>query len=250
MKIEPNNIYLGDCLDIMPHIEDGSIDMILCDLPYGTTNCKWDVIIPFEPLWKEYKRIIKNNGAIVLTASQPFTSLLIASNIELFKYELIWEKTIGSGQLNIKHQPLRVHENILVFYTKIPVYNEQKTIGTPYSISRKAGYKSDMYNQQKSSYKNNEGFRHARSVIKISNPRIKGGHPTQKPLELFEYLIKVYTNENDLVLDNCIGSGTTAVAATNLNRQFVGIESNNEFYDKAVKRIAENQANFATIKRG
>jgi site-specific DNA-methyltransferase (adenine-specific) len=237
--IQVNNIYFGDCLDIMKEIDDKSLDMILCDLPYGTTQNKWDIIIPFAPLWKEYERIIKDKGAIVLTASQPFTSQLVMSNPDLFKYELIWEKTISSNQLNATHQPLRTHENILVFYKKKPTYNPQFENGTPYSIKRRVTYNGRGYGEQKDTTKINDGYRYPKSVLKIPNPRIKGGHPTQKPVPLFEYLIKTYTNERDIVLDSCIGSGTTAIACMNTNRNFIGIEKDEEYFKIAKENISK-----------
>jgi len=228
----------GDCLKVMKDIPDGSIDMILCDLPYGVTNNKWDVVIDLDDMWEQYERVIKENGAIVLTATQPFTSQLVMSNIDIFKYDMIWEKTIASNQLNVKIQPLRNHESILVFYKKQPTYNEQKTKGDPYSINRKADYMDGNYNKQKPSSKKNNGYRHAKSVIKISNPRIKGGHPTQKPNELLEYLIKTFTNKGDVVLDNCMGSGSTGAACRNLQRGFFGIELDKRYFNMA-KKIRE-----------
>lgn len=183
-------------------------------------------------MWEQYERIIKDKGVIVLTATQPFTSMLIMSNQKLFKYERIWEKTIGSGQLNIKRQPLRIHESILIFY-KIPgTYNEIKTLGEPYKIDRKIKSKGEGYGVQKNSSKENNGFRHAKSIIKISNPRIKNGHPTQKPIELIEYLIKTYSDVEDVVLDSCFGSGVTGVASKKLNRNFVGIELDKKWFDQ------------------
>lgn len=232
-----NKIICGDSIEEMKKIPDNSIDMILCDLPYGTTQNKWDIIIPLNELWKQYERIIKPNGAIVLTAVQIFASQLIMSNPKLFKYDLIWKKTIASGQLNVNHMPLRLHEHILVFYKKQPVYNQQFTEGKPYVIDRKANYKGEGYNKQTDSYKKNTGFRHPTSVLEFSNPRIKGGHPTQKPISLFEYLIKTYTNEGDLILDNTIGSGTTAVACINTKRNFIGIELDKKYCEMAKKRI-------------
>ncbi len=237
--IETNKIYQGDCLELMKQIEDKSIDLILCDLPYGTTRNKWDSVIPLEELWEQYERIIKPNGAIVLTAVQIFASQLIMSRQNLFKYDLIWKKTIASGQLNVNKMPLRLHEHILVFYKKQPTYNQQMTKGTPYTINRKATYKGEGYNKQTDSYKENTGFRHPTSVLEFSNPRIKGGHPTQKPVALFEYLIKTYTNEGDLVLDNCVGSGTTAIACIKTNRRFIGMELEQKYVDIANKRIGE-----------
>lgn len=216
--------------------------MIFCDLPYGITRNKWDIVIPLDKLWEQYERLIKANGAIVLTANQPFTSQLVMSNLKLFKYDIVWEKTISSNQLNVKSQQLRSHESILIFYDKKPTYNEQKTKGAPYKIKREGKYNDGNYNSQKESEKINNGYRHARSVIKISNPRIKGGHPTQKPVELIEYFVKTYTNEGDLVLDNCMGSGSTGIACKNLNRNFIGIE-NNEKYFKMSENNLKNESN-------
>lgn len=227
----------GDCLKEMEKIPKGSVHLICVDLPYGTTQNKWDEIIPLPEMWAAFERVLTPDGAVVLTATQPFTSKLVMSNPKEFKYELIWEKTIGSGQLNIKRQPLRIHESILVFYKKFGTYNEQKTKGEPYEINRKINFKGESYGKQTDSSKKNDGFRHAKSVVKISNPRIKGGHPTQKPLELMEYLIKTYSNENDTVLDCCMGSGTTGVAAVNLKRKFIGIELDQNYFKVAEARI-------------
>jgi site-specific DNA-methyltransferase (adenine-specific) len=238
-KIEDfkNKIICGDCLEVMKNIPDKSIDLILCDLPYGTTHNKWDIIIPLEPLWQQYERIIKDNGAIVLTAVQIFASQLIMSRPHLFKYDLIWKKTIASGQLNVNNQPLRLHEHILVFYKNQPTYNQQFTKGKPYVINRKVTYNGGSYNDQEDTSKINNGFRHPTSVLEISNPRIKGGHPTQKPIELFKWIIKTYTNNEGIVLDNTIGSGTTAVACLETNRNYIGIELNKEYCKKAENRI-------------
>jgi site-specific DNA-methyltransferase (adenine-specific) len=232
-----DKVSLGDCLDLMPKLDDNSIDLILADLPYGTTHNKWDSVIPLDKMWQEYERIIKLNGAIVLTAAQPFTAALIMSNPNLFKYEWIWSKTIGSGQLNAKKQPLRTHESVLVFYKNPPIYNPQMTEGKPYHMKRKATYEGPGYNPQKPNETINEGLRLPKSVIQIANPRIKGGHPTQKPLELMEYMIKTYTNEGDIVLDNVLGSGTTAVAAINTNRHFIGFEMDENYYNISKDRI-------------
>jgi len=220
----------------MKDIPDKSIDMILCDLPYGTTACKWDTIIPFEPLWEQYKRIIKDNGAIVLTASQPFTSALVMSNVKMFKYEWIWDKTIASNFMLSKKQPQKKHENILVFYKKQPNINLQMEVGKPYKDSvrkRTVG----IHNQEtiKKAIENT-GTRYPSSVQKI-NSISEGLHPTQKPVALFEYLIKTYTNEGNLVLDNCAGSGTTGVACKNLNRNFILIEKEPEYIDIINKRL-------------
>jgi len=235
----------------MLSIADKSVDMILCDLPYGTTACKWDTIIPFEPLWGQYKRIIKDNGAIVLTASQPFTSALVMSNIKMFKYEWIWEKAVGSNFATVKYQPMKEHENILVFgYGRInyyPIMEERKggcrgkTPDYTNTKSKSIGLKTEVYNSLPS---NRDGkvygeLRNPSSVQKINNriPSDRGIHPTQKPVALFEYLIKTYTNEGDLVLDNCAGSGTTGVACKNLNRNCILIEKDEEYFKIAERRI-------------
>src|SRR5690625_1909296 len=208
-----NRIYHGDCLELMKDIPTGSIDMILCDLPYGTTRNEWDSVIPLEPLWLQYERIIKNNGAIVLTAQTPFTQILGSSNIDLLRYEWIWKKSSGTGHLNAKKMPMKNHENVLVFYKKLPRYNPQKTKGDAYTATYSTH--SSNYGKQKDNVTTvNNGYRYPLSVQKFNTET--GLHPTQKPVSLFEYLIKTYTNEGDTVLDNCIGSGTTAIAAHRL----------------------------------
>lgn len=231
-------LFLGDAIENMKCLDEDSIDLICVDLPYGISKKKWDAVIPFKPMWEEFNRITKENGAMVFTATQPFTTSLIASNIDNFRYDIIWHKTVCSGQMNVNKMPMRAHEHILVFYRKLPTYNEQITEGNPYEIKRKAEYREDnVYNKQKPNSKVNDGFRHAQSVIKISNPRIKGGHPTQKPLKLMEHIIKTYSNENDVVLDCAMGSGTTGVACANLNRKFVGIELDETYFYSAYERI-------------
>jgi site-specific DNA-methyltransferase (adenine-specific) len=245
--IEINKIHQGDCLELMKDIPDKSTDMILCDLPYGTTACKWDTIIPFEPLWEQYKRIIKDNGAIVLTASQPFTSALVMSNIKMFKYEWIWRKTKANGFMNVKKMPLKDIENICVFYRKNPTYNPQGLINFNKTIKNS---KSKTINDDYISGQNGGAIKKSHYIQKFTNyPRQvldfgiepKPLHPTQKPVALFEYLIKTYTNEGDLVLDNCIGSGTTAIACINTHRKFIGIELIPEYCKIAIKRIEEKQ---------
>jgi DNA modification methylase len=245
-----NSLILGDCLEVMKKIESNSIQLILCDLPYGTTRCSWDTIIPFEPLWKEYNRILKDNGAIVLNASQPFTTKLINSNIEMFKYEWIWEKTQATGHLDAKNRPMKAHENVCVFYNKQPIYNFQKT----YGHSRKvvlANHQKKSTKNQAEIYNKCDNFtdydtteRYPRSVLVFaSDKQTESLHPTQKPVALMEYMVKTYTNENDLVLDNCIGSGTTAIACINLNRNFIGIEKLLKFYKISENRIKQKIAN-------
>ena len=237
-------ILLGDCLELMKDIPNGSIDMILCDLPYGTTNCKWDTIIPFDKLWEQYERIIKPNGAIVLTASQPFTSALVMSNPKIFRYEWIWEKTKASNFQLAKLNPLKFHENILVFYKKPPTYN-QLTLEDCYI---KSGRGTDV--RQLKHCKDSKDYvttktGYNRSIIKVANPSGKGHpHPTAKPIPLMETLIKTYTNENDLVLDNTAGSGTTAIACLNTNRQFIVMEKEQEYYDIILKRVGDFNKKF------
>jgi DNA modification methylase len=251
-KIE--HIWHGDCLDLMRNIPDGSIDMILADLPYGTTACKWDEIIPFNELWKQYERIIKPNRAIVLTASQPFTSALVMSNLKMFKYEWIWEKSKASNFLLAKKQPLKAHENILVFANGTPNYYPQKTQGKPYY---RGGIKEKHDNPEVSNnipnyhshiIKSEDGLRLPRSVQYFRTAEFDGKfHPTQKPIALFEYLIKTYTNEGELVLDNAAGSGTTAIACLKTKRQFIVIEKEEKYYTAILKRIADYKATFGII---
>lgn len=231
------NLLLGDCLELLPTIADNSVDMLLVDLPYGTTACKWDSIIPLDKLWEQYNRICKENAAMVFTAAQPFTTILAASNIQNLKYEWIWEKPQGTNPMNAKVMPLKSHENILVFYRKKPTYNPQMWYSTPYS-----GFKSEtakigeVYGKQQSKHRDNpEGSRYPKTILKFKQE--KGLHPTQKPVDLMEYLVKTYTNEGDTVLDNTMGSGTTGVACVNTNRNFIGIESDTNYFAKAKERI-------------
>jgi len=235
-----NQIHLGDCLDIMKNIPDSSIDMILCDLPYGTTNCKWDAIIPFEPLWEQYNRVCKRNAAMVFTASNPFTSALIMSNPKFFKYTWVWEKSKATGYLNSKKMPMRAHEDICVFYRKLPTYNPQMWQGKPYDKGT-AHRPTDVYGKQVGEIhvKNNSGLRYPRSVqyFKTSESEGKVIHPTQKPISLFNYLIKTYSNEGETILDNCIGSGTTAISCLETGRNYIGIEKDQKYYELCAKRI-------------
>ena len=247
------NLMQGDCMELMKDIPNGSIDMILCDLPYGTTACKWDEIIPFEPLWEQYERIIKDDGAIVLTASQPFTTALIMSNIENFKYEWIWEKSNPSNIALANKQPMKYHENVCVFYKKQPTYNKQMIprVSTRISESHKSNYVFTNRGSEQTSLgeisvdsrKYDANWKNPSSVLKVNslrpNSKEKVKHPTQKPVALFEYLIKTYTNEGETVLDNCMGSGTTGVACKNLNRNFIGMELDKEYFEIAKKRISE-----------
>jgi site-specific DNA-methyltransferase (adenine-specific) len=234
-----NQVMQGDCLELMKDIPDGSVDMILADLPYGTTACKWDTIIPFEPLWEQYKRIIKDNGAIVLTASQPFTSALVMSNIKMFKYCWVWNKAKAANYVNAKKQPLKIHEDIAVF-CKGNNYNPQKTIG---KFRKKGGYtvNREVAVAQNPTVSFNDTY-YPKSILDFSVAGNKDStlHPTQKPVALFEYLIKTYTNEGDLVLDNCAGSGTTGVACKNLNRKYILIEKEPEYIDIINKRLTQD----------
>lgn len=245
---EKSKIIHGDCLVEMQNIPDKSIDMILADLPYGTTACKWDTIIPFEPLWEQYKRIIKDNGAIILTASQPFTSALIMSNPKMFKYEWIWEKNVSSNFMQYKFMVAKKHENILVFgkkgkltYNPIMEDKEQSSIERmKYKFQdrkKSEHYKTDI--KKDTSVRENKKY--PTSVKKFNKET--GLHPTQKPVALFEYLIKTYTNEGDIVLDNVAGSGTTGVASINLNRDFILIEKELNYYEI----IKERLGNFKNI---
>lgn len=237
-----SKIILGDTIQEMSKLPDKSIDMILCDLPYGTTQCKWDTVIPFSDLWLQYERIIKTNGAIVLTACQPFTANLVMSNPKLFRYSLVWEKSKSTGYLNSKKMPMRSHEDILVFYKNLPTYNPQMVEGIPYDKGV-AHRPTEVYREQKGEIhvKNDTGLRYPRSVqyFKTAESEGKVYHPTQKPIKLMEWLIKTYTNENELILDNCIGAGTTAIAAIRTNRQYIGIEIDENYYNITQKRIYE-----------
>jgi DNA modification methylase len=237
-------LYLGDCLEEMKSLEDDSIDMLLVDLPYGTTNCKWDTIIPLEPLWEEFYRVCKLTAPMVFTSSQPFTSTLISSNYKHFKYTLVWEKSKATGYLNAKRMPMRAHEDICVFYRKPPVYNPQMWQGKPYNKGT-AHRPTDVYGKQtKILVKNDTGLRYPRSVQYFKTAESERGkvkHPTQKPVALMEYLIKTYSNERDVILDNCMGSGTTGVACVKANRNFIGIELSEEYFTLAKERIEEAQ---------
>lgn len=223
---------------MMHSMPPSCVDMVLADLPYGTTKNRWDSVIPLNELWAAYKHILKPDGCVVLTAAQPFTSMLVVSNLTWFKYEWIWSKTIGSGQLNAKKQPLRTHEAVLVFAPKKAPYFPQMEEGTPYRAIRKGtSWEGRGYNSQSDHTTVNSGTRYPKSVLHVPNPRIKGGHPTQKPLALFEYLVKTYTEPGQLVLDNVIGSGTTAEAAKNTERFWVGMELDAQYAASARARV-------------
>lgn len=232
----------GDCLELMKDISDKSIDMILCDLPYGTTNNFWDKALDLDKLWGEYKRIIKSGGAIVLFSQLPFTADLINANRKQFRYEWIWEKDNASGFLNANKMPLKKHENILIFYDRLPTYNPQFTSGKTYF--RRRGTQTTNYGKYKPLDKTYDGKRYPVDVIKSNVPKVlfgkrneKNAAPTQKPVALLEYLINTYTNEGETVLDNCMGSGSTGIACMNTGRDFVGMELDEDFYNMAVDRI-------------
>jgi site-specific DNA-methyltransferase (adenine-specific) len=243
-EIQANSLVNDDCLNAMKFIPDNSISMILTDPPYGTTACKWDSIIPLEPMWEQLKRIIKPNGAIAMTASQPFTSVLTVSNLKMFKYDLVYEKSHPSGHLNANRMPMRKHESILVFYKKQPTYNPQKETKSKSNIrpEKRTATKTECYGNFNPNSKRTDKKDVAFPVsVKLFNNSTTGGdrglHPTQKPVALMEYLIKTYTNESETVLDFTMGSGTTGVAAKNLNRKFIGIELDENYFQIAKERI-------------
>lgn len=229
-----NCVIQGDCLEVMKEIPGKSIDMILCDLPYGTTRNKWDSVIDLNLMWEHYERIIKDRGVIVLTAQTPFDKVLGVSNLKLLKYEWIYEKPMATGHLNSKKMPMKAHENVLIFYKNTPIYNPQMTEGKPYkSLS---GAPSSNYGKMLRVISDNKGIRYPRSIIKFPLDKDKL-HPTQKPVALFEYLIKTYINEGDLVLDNCAGSGTTGIACKSTNRNYIIIEKEPEYIEIINKRL-------------
>lgn len=237
-----------DCLELMNRIPDGSIDMVLSDLPYGTTRCRWDTPINLQELWKQYRRVVKENGAIVLFSAQPFTTELISSNKAMYRYEWIWRKTQPSGFMNAKKMPLRAHENIEIFYRKPPTYNPQMTHGhqrktaTAYGTRESDG--SSCYGREERNYTYDSTDRYPVDVLQYSTgDKAKRLHPTQKPVDLLEYLVKTYTNPGETVLDNCMGAGSTGVACLNTGREFVGIELDLEYYQIAKERIEKHVEN-------
>lgn len=246
IKIKANGIYCIDCLIGMEYIADKSIDLIKADLPFGTTQCKWDSIIDLPKLWAHYERIIKDNGAILLNAQTPFDKVLGASNLKLLRYEWIWEKTQATGHLNAKRMPMKAHENILVFYKNLPTYNPQKTIGHK-PINSYTKYISTQNNTEIYGTMNREisgggeTDRYPRSVVVFPSDKQKSHlHSTQKPLALEEYLIKTYTKKGNIVLDNCMGSGTTIVACINTGRRYIGMEKYKRHFNVAKKRIQQH----------
>jgi len=244
-----NQIYNRDCLEGMKEIESGSVDLILADLPYQITQNSWDSIIPLPALWEQYRRVIKPNGAIVLTAAQPFTSILLLSNPRMFKVEWIWRKSRRTGFLNAKKQPLRIHESVLVFYGKQPTYNPQWTAGKPYTCFNTSTHSNKgNYGDYPEYTTTSDGRRYPVTILEFAN-EVKTVHPTQKPVSLFEYFIRTYSNEGELVLDSCVGGGTTAIAALRTNRRFIGFELNEDYFQVAQARIAaekEREPNLLT----
>lgn len=237
-------LYQGDCLDLMKNIPDKSVDMVLCDLPFGTTMNKWDKKIDLQVLFAEYRKLVKIGGVIALFSQQPFTTDLIQANRKQFRYEWIWQKVQGTGHLNSHKMPLKAHENILIFYDKLPTYNPQKTFGHKY-------YRA-IHNKSSTNYGKQDlceticedGSRYPVDVIKFAQcncSKDKPVHPTQKPVDLLEYLIKTYTNEGETVLDNCMGSGSTGIACVNTNRNFIGIELDEHYFEVAKNRIEQAQ---------
>ena len=233
----------GDCLVEMPKIASKSIDMILCDLPYGMTKNAWDVAIPFDKLWAEYNRIIKDSGAIVLFGSQPFTSLMITSNLKHFRYCLVWEKNKFSDFLNAKRKPMKTNEDIAIFYKKQPIYNPQYWYSTPYTRwnTQEAVDKQTNYGSHKENFvESKDGKRLPTTVLKFNRVE-RPLHPTQKPVDLLEWLIKTYTNENNMVLDNCMGVGSTGIACMKTNRRFIGIELEEEYFNTATELLQKEK---------
>ena len=230
----------GDCLKVLYDLPDKSIDMVCCDMPYGTTRCKWDSVLPLDMIWHHYSRIVKDNGAIVLFAQTPFDKVLGSSNLKMLKYEIIWEKTNATGHFNAKKMPMKAHENILVFYDKLPTYNPQKTSGhVRKTAHKKITLNSEVYNDNTAATDYDSTDRYPRSVqVFSSDKQVIRLNPTQKPIALIEYLIKTFTNHGDTVLDHCMGSGTAGVACINLGRKFVGVEKDEKQFNQAVARIA------------
>lgn len=238
------DLVKGDCLKLMSDISDKSIDMILCDLPYGTTQNKWDSILPLDKLWEQYNRIIKDNGVIVLFAQTPFDKVLGCSNLKMLRYEWIWEKTSATGHLNAKKMPMKAHENILVFYKKLPTYNPQKTSGHKRKVSKAEHkincIKTTNYGEHGlTTYDSTERYPRSVQVFKTDKQK-EALHPTQKPVALLEYLIKTYTNEGETVLDNCMGSCSTGIACMNTNRNFIGIELDDTYFEICKNRVLQH----------
>ena len=240
-RVSHSTLVNADCFDVFPFIEDKSIDAIICDLPYGTTACKWDSILPLDKLWNEYKRVLKDGGCLVFTGTQPFTTTLIASNLKMFKYELIWDKVLPTGFAIAKYQPMKQHENILIFGNGKTTYNPQKVKrDKPRTYNRTHKFYEGSENLQKHDGEDRVlEYYEPRSIQVFSKANHKTKqHPTEKPIELMEWIVKTYTNETDLVLDNTMGSGTTNLACLKLNRKSIGIEKEKQYYDVAVRRLS------------
>ncbi len=232
------SLHTGDCLEVMRDIADESVDMILADLPYGATECSWDSVIPLGPLWEQYLRIAKPCAAIVLTGMQPFTSVLVSSQPNLFRYEWIWEKGNATGFLNAKKQPLRAHESVLVFYRRQPIYNPQMTFGHVRQKTKRRAVNSECYGKAMVNTEYDSTDRYPRSVQFFSSDKQIGAfHPTQKPVDLMSFLVRTYTDPGQTVLDNAMGSGTTGVACVRSDRKFIGIDSHGPYVDVARRRI-------------
>ena len=239
-------LYKGDCIEVMKSIPNKSIDMILADLPYGTTQCSWDEVIPFDKLWNQYNRVIKDRGVIALFGAEPFSSKLRVSNMKNYKYDWIWEKSKATNFLNAKRQPLRAYENICIFYKKQSIYNPQMTEGDSYNKGvRKQQTNNDVYGEFEQVEVKSDGLRYPRNVVYFKTVESEGKtyHKTQKPVALLEYLIKTYTNKGNVVLDNVMGSGSTGVACLNTNRKFIGIELDEDYFNIAQNRINEHKSN-------
>ena len=238
--LERNKVYLGDCLELMKDIPDKSIDMILCDLPYGTTQNKWDVIISFDKLWEQYSRIIKDNGVVALTSQGLFTAKTMLSNEKIFKYKIVWEKSKSTNFLNAKKQPLRKHEDICIFYKNQPTYNPQMKKGEPYDKGIRKNQQTGSYGNFNQSHIKSDGERYPTDIIYFKTAESEGKvvHPTQKPVALYEYLIKTYTNEGNVILDNCAGSGTLIKACYKTNRRYICIENEEKYF-----RLLEEEHN-------
>ncbi len=245
--VEVDSLHFGDCFDVLEMMQDKSVDMVLCDLPYGVTACDWDVELDLGRLWPEYKRLLKPGGVVVLTATQPFETKLINSNPKWFRYKWVWKKTRAVGFLNSRKMPLRIHEDVLVFSPGKSIYNPQLEPGKPYVSKRKSSGKGGVYREVKRSETVNTGFRFPKDLVEFSNTCEKVVHNTQKPVALFEYLIRTYTNEGALVLDNTAGSGTTAIAAINTGRRYVCIEKKMANYMVMVDRIKQHSIHADSI---
>jgi len=229
-------LFLGDCLKVMPRIPEGFVDAVITDPPYGTTQCKWDAVVPFEPMWSELLRVTSADSAICLFAQNPFSAALISSNPSMFKYNWVWEKPQGTGHLNAKKYPLKNHEDICVFCSRPHFYDPQFDVGKPYK--QKSGRGSENYGDQVQVITDNEGIRYPKTVLKFTPDRDKV-HPTQKPVDLLRYLIRTYTKKDEVVLDFTCGSGTTLVAAVLEGRKFIGIEKEEKYFDIACRRVQD-----------